>query len=87
LIALLQIRRDGQALEGTRLTYNLSKLKKLMKEYDLIATVSCFWYGSAGAKEPSIPRHFVEAFRLIDAEIEIDFDTDESPIDGRAMAS
>jgi hypothetical protein len=81
LITMFQIRREGQAFDGTRLTYNLSRLRKLMREYELSAKVTCFWYGIAGSKEPSIPRHFVETFGHIDAEIETDFDTDDSPIE------
>jgi hypothetical protein len=86
LIAVLQIRREAPASEGTRLAYNLIRLKKFMIDHELTASVSCFWYGSAGSREPSIPKHFIETLGLINAEIETDFDADESPTGGHALA-
>jgi hypothetical protein len=86
LIATFQVRHDSQFVGGTQLTANLIRFKKMMSEKALIAKVTCFWYGSAGSRKPSIPRAIADIFRFIDAEIETDFDTDEPPVSDRAMA-
>jgi len=89
LLQALQLggRRYVRTPGGAQLTANLLELRDLMKENSLRAVVTCFWYGAAGTKKPSIPRGTTEVFNLINAEIETDFDADETPIDGTAMAS
>jgi hypothetical protein len=57
----------------------LASLHTLLQRKSLTAVVSCFWYGRVGAKPPTIPRAVTEFFRLLPAEIETDFDTDEEP--------
>jgi hypothetical protein len=88
LLRALQLggRRSDRATDGAQLTANLLDLRRLMDEKALRAVVTCFWYGPAGVRKPSIPRGTAEVFNLIDADIETDFDADESPIGGTAMA-
>jgi len=57
----------------------LTRLNALVKRRSLRVVISCFWYGRIGAKPPAIPRAVAEFFRLLPAEIEADFDTDEEP--------
>jgi hypothetical protein len=51
-------------------------IRAVMREGDLEAEVSCFWYGEHGASEPEIPEDIRAAFSQIGATIETDFDTD-----------
>jgi hypothetical protein len=55
----------------------LTDLIHLIRRKNLKATVTCFWNGPFGTKKPSVPRSFIEMLKLIPAEIETDFDTDE----------
>jgi hypothetical protein len=55
---------------------HLAALRDLMRRYDLEADVSCFWYGSAGARPPPIPTAVKEVFDRLGATIETDFATD-----------
>ncbi len=55
----------------------LTRLRALLKRKSLRVVISCFWYGRPGAKQPVISRAIAEFFRLLPAEIETDFDTDE----------
>ena len=57
----------------------LTRLHALLKRKSLKVVISCFWYGRASAKPPVVPRATAEFFRLLPAEIETDFDTDEKP--------
>lgn len=79
-------RHSIRAPDGAHLTANLIELRHFMEKKSLRAVVTCFWYGPAGTRKPSIPRETTEVFNLINAEIETEFDTDESPSDGTAMA-
>jgi hypothetical protein len=60
-------------------TKPLTRLHNLVKKQSLTAIVSCFWYGRAGARQPAIPRAVTEFLKLLPADIETDFDTDEEP--------
>ena len=60
-------------------TIPLTKLHNLIQKRSLTAVVSCFWYGRAGARPPAVPRAVSEFFKLVPAEMEIDFYTDEEP--------
>jgi hypothetical protein len=55
----------------------LTRLRSFVQKQSLAAVVSCFWYGRIGAKPPALPRAITEFFKLLPAEIETDFDTDE----------
>jgi hypothetical protein len=61
----------------------VASLHTLLQRKSLTAVVSCFWYGRVGVKPPTIPRAVAEFFRLLPAEIETDFDTDEEPVTQR----
>ncbi len=52
------------------------KLHNLMREQQITADVSCFWYGESGAQPPAIPEEMRAAFSRLPAQIETDFDTD-----------
>jgi hypothetical protein len=48
----------------------------LSKHTDCRADVRCFWHGDFGDKRPSIPKPLSDLFKLLPANIELDFDTD-----------
>jgi uncharacterized protein DUF4279 len=48
----------------------------LAKQKDLHADVACFWHGRFGERRPSIPRAISEFLKIIPAELEVDFETD-----------
>jgi hypothetical protein len=48
-----------------------------VRRKSLQVSLSCFWHGPANAKKPSVPRSITELLKLIPADIETDFDTDE----------
>jgi hypothetical protein len=54
----------------------LDRLRALMLAKGLAADIGCFWYGRRGAQPPIIPEQVREAFALLPARIETDFDTD-----------
>jgi hypothetical protein len=54
----------------------LDRLHSLMSELGIEADVTCFWWGSAGAKPPVIRDDIRARFARIPAPIECDFDTD-----------
>jgi hypothetical protein len=54
----------------------IEPLRSLMRELELEADVSCFWYGKHGAKPPEVPEEIRAAFGQIEAAIELDFATD-----------
>ena len=54
----------------------VAPIKMLVRDDDLEADVSCFWYGEHGASPPVIPEEIRAAFARIGATIELDFDTD-----------
>ena len=55
---------------------HIAALRDLMARDGLEADVSCFWYGSAGARSPQIPAFARDVFARLPATIETDFDTD-----------
>ena len=57
----------------------LPRLQQLLRRKSLNVSLSCFWHGPADARKPSIPRSVTDLLKLIPAEIETDFDTDERP--------
>jgi hypothetical protein len=62
----------------------LPRLQQLMRRSSLRVSVTCFWYGAAGAKKPSIPRSVTELLKQIPADFETDFDVEEK--EGRHAA-
>jgi len=76
---LIRGQNNARAADSVQLATNLFDLKRLLDENSLRATITCFWYGTAGSKKPSIPDTVTNIFKLVGAEIESDFDTDESP--------
>jgi hypothetical protein len=54
----------------------LERLHQLMREEQLDADVSCFWYGEAGARPPKIADEVRRALARVPARLETDFDTD-----------
>jgi len=54
----------------------ITPIKRLMRNDNLAADVSCFWYGEHGATAPQIPEEIRAAFARLGATIELDFDTD-----------
>jgi hypothetical protein len=55
----------------------LPRLQQIVRRRSLAVSLSCFWHGPVGARKPSVPRSITELLKLIPAEIETDFDTDE----------
>jgi hypothetical protein len=55
----------------------------LLKHKDVRADVSCFWHGRFGERRPSIPKTISDLFKLVPADIELDFDTDSQEADRR----
>jgi hypothetical protein len=53
------------------------QLKDILKRKGWTAHASCFWYGRAGAKKPVIPEVVPEMLKVLPADLELDFDTDE----------
>jgi hypothetical protein len=51
----------------------LDRLRELMREQQIAADVSCFWYGEAGAEAPVIAEDVRSALARLPAEIETDF--------------
>ena len=64
-------------LSGSGEADALPRLQQLMRRRSLRVSVSCFWYGSAGAKKPSIPRSVTELLKQVPADIETEFDVEE----------
>jgi hypothetical protein len=56
----------------------LTQLRALIVRKGLHAELSVFWHGPHGAKHPPIPKGVSEMMKLLPADIEIDFATDES---------
>jgi Domain of unknown function (DUF4279) len=54
----------------------MTQLHELMRDAQLRADVTCFWYGKPGAPPPSISESTRAAFARLPAEIETDFHTD-----------
>jgi hypothetical protein len=54
----------------------IGNLHELMREEQIEADVSCFWYGKSGTKPPLIPEDVRTALARLPAEIETDFHTD-----------
>ncbi len=57
----------------------LQALQRLLCHQGIKAAVTCFWYGPAGAKQPSIPRSVSALLRMLPAKIETDFVEDQEP--------
>jgi hypothetical protein len=79
LVFLTKLLKPGSGEAGT-----LPRLQQLMRRRSLRVSVTCFWYGSAGAKKPSIPRSVTELLKQIPADFETDFNVDEK--EGRHAA-
>jgi hypothetical protein len=66
--------------------YDLGRLTQLRtllaKQQDLHADLACFWHGRSGEKRPSIPRQITEFLKVIPAELEVDFETDDHQAGG-----
>ena len=71
------ITRLLHGLDGS--TKPLQALQRLLRRHELDATVTCFSYGLAGAKQPSIPRSISALLRELPARIETDFVEDQKP--------
>ena len=56
----------------------LRELRDVMGRKNLQAHVTCFWRGIAGAMKPSISSAVTRTFDRLPADIEADFDTEES---------
>ena len=56
----------------------LTQLRTLIARKRLRAELSAFWHGALGAKHPPIPKGVSEVMKLLPADIEIDFATDQS---------
>jgi hypothetical protein len=56
----------------------LTALRDLVKKRDLQAHVTCFWHGTSGARKPIIPSVIPQIFNLIPADIQTDFDAEET---------
>lgn len=54
----------------------LRELHDLMREEQIEADVSCFWYGKSGAQPPVIPEDVRTVLARLPAKIEMDFHTD-----------
>lgn len=54
----------------------IEKLHDLMRDQQITADVSCFWYGASRAQAPAIPEEMRNAFSRLPARIEMDFNTD-----------
>jgi hypothetical protein len=54
----------------------LRRLRDLMREEEIEADVTCFWYGGAGAQPPVIPPDVRAALARLPAAIVTDFETD-----------
>ncbi len=57
----------------------LAAFLDLIKKKNLKAHLTVFWHGPAHAKKPSLPPAVEELLKVIPADIEVDFDTDEEP--------
>jgi len=55
----------------------LMEMRALVARKGLRAQLSAFWHGAHGAKHPSMPKGVSEVMKLLPAEIETDFATDE----------
>ena len=53
------------------------KLRDLLEQKQLTATMTFFWYGKANASYPSIPDELIDLLKLVPVQIEYDFDRDE----------
>ncbi len=54
----------------------VQRLRILMRDKNIEADVSCFWYGEHGAQPPVVREDFRAAFASLPATIETDFDTE-----------
>jgi hypothetical protein len=61
----------------------LTQLRALMARRKLHAELSAFWHGLHGTKHPPIPKGVSEVMKLLPADIEIDFATDQSESERR----
>jgi hypothetical protein len=50
----------------------------LMSRYGVKADISCFWRGGSGTPPLVIPGNVVSSFRQLPAEIETDFEVNET---------
>jgi len=60
-------------------TTNLLQLGQFIERHAFRAALTCFWDGPVGSKLPTIPRELLYVSKIIHAEIETDFDTEEEP--------
>ncbi|GEM_PF-2816814 len=68
----------GLLIPGRTDAAPLTALRKLIEREALRGDVTCFWHGRHGAKPPAVPRNVAATLRLLPAEVETDFDTDET---------
>lgn len=55
----------------------LANLHQLMKDQGLKAHITFFWHGRPGAEPPEVPDVVAKFFKLLPADLELDFDADE----------
>jgi Domain of unknown function (DUF4279) len=65
----------------------LLKLKDLLQQRGLTATMTFFWHGGARAQLPEIFPELVEVLGLLSITVETDFDCDEASAPRRARAA
>lgn len=60
-------------------------IRDVVREHGDWAGVSCFWYGPAGAEEPTVPASFRDLIGRLGGTVETDFHRDDE-VDGYAAA-
>lgn len=63
------------------------RLRDLLEQKQLTATMTFFWYGRANSQYPTIPNELIDVSRLIPIQIEYDFDRDEDSHPQRLRAA
>lgn len=67
----------GMFVPGRQNIMPLAHMRALIARGGLRAELSAFWHGIHGAKRPPIPKGVSEVMKLLPADIEIEFDTDQ----------
>lgn len=57
----------------------LAEVKRLIAKRGLKAHVTLFWHGRHKAKKPTIPPIIPEFFKILPADVELDFEVEEEP--------
>jgi hypothetical protein len=55
----------------------IGPLHQLIRAEALRASLICFWHGPTSMKPPKLPTELVELFKLLEIEIDLDFENDE----------